>query len=287
MKIILVVIISICQALITSIPIYNKKLSDNRYNFPKNLSVAGRWMLVFIIVTICCTLGLYNISETEQAKFQLTLNDTLKHRDFRHQRREDSLSHTYTKQVDSSYKKSSQNFDEVILKYGLHFDSLNNKLVKGIDTMKRQTLVQKISPPEVYLDTIKVISYPNLMKRVTISFKNQKDEAKNVEIKLYAMGIVKETGDFLTLSPKMQRINIEQISSRGFDYIMDFTPRFTIRTYYIFMTGGYYDKNDKYYPFSNLSMLNGNNFRLNFPQGDDRDGLMGMFKKLFPELNNK
>ena len=288
MKIILVVIVAICQALITSIPIYNKKLSDNRSKFPKNLTNAGRWMLALIVITIISTMTLFSVSESDQRKFQTTLNDTLRNRDIRHERREDELSHSYTKQIDSSYKKSSQSFNEVVLKYGLHFDSLNNKLVKGIeiDSSKKQNFIQKMSPPELYLDTIKVSLHANNMKRVTFYFKNQKDEAKNGKINLYIMVVF--NGEFIK-GDNPQTIDIDQLlDNKTLSMSIDFlhSDIYSYKTYFFFFDGGYYDKNLKFYPFNNLSEINADNYKLSQPNGDHRLGVMGLFKKLFPEIKS-
>jgi len=284
MKIILVIIISICQALITSIPIYNKKLSDNRRPFPKNLTASGKWMIAFIVVTIICTLFLFDISENEQSKFQQTLNDTLRVRDSRLEKREDQLTSIYSIRLDSSYKKSSQNFNEVLLKYGLHFDSLNNRLVKQIDTTKRQVTLQKISPPELYLDTIKVTAHPNNLKRFTFYFKNNKDEAKQIAIKMFVMVLI--NGEFKKIG-NPSTIDIDQlIDGRPYQWPIDFlrTDLYNYKTYFFYFDGGYHDKTSGYYKFKYLVSVDGDNYEVRLPNGSYKEGLMSILKSLYPPL---
>ncbi|MES2427781.1 MAG: hypothetical protein V4560_12460 [Bacteroidota bacterium] len=206
----------------------------------------------------------------------------------------DSLQVLRDKQYDDSLrartkeitKEITNTFITALAANGKEYIAGQKKVIDMVrDSARRQILEQKVFPPEVYFDTLKAFTYPDKMKRFRIVFRNQKDEAKNVSIRLFLLTVGNDNGIVEKLFQNAQKIDAEQITNaKGFEYVIDFYTKYSIRTYYIYLDGGYYDKNNKYYPYNHFMALDGNTFRINYPQGDNREGLMGIFRQKYPEI---
>ena len=127
MTLILTIVIAIMQALIVIIPLKGK-LSDNRYKFPKYFTNRGYFLISCCVVTVIATVSVFFITEREERLSKRILDQQLKERDSIHQQKIVEAGKQYIEELD----KSNKNTVEVLAKYGLHYDSLQNKIVKLI-----------------------------------------------------------------------------------------------------------------------------------------------------------
>lgn len=207
MKIILIALIAICQVFITIIP--NKfKISDNRRKFPKDFTWTGWGLIILCSLTMISSVWLFLISDNEQNASQARLDTKLKTRDSLHEVSIKTLSKNYSIKVDSSYKKSEETFITVTAKFGLHYDSVNQRLEKKIDTSKVeiQPDLSLRSSDGMILDSIKRNTY-----FLTIYLQSKDAVSKNIDVKMYVIGEDRSSNLILPFS----YVNKNKLISKG------------------------------------------------------------------------
>ncbi len=132
MTLLLTIVIAVMQALIVIIPLKGK-LSDNRYKFPRNFTKRGYLLISCCIVTMIATISVFFITEREERVNKTILTQQLKERDSIHQQKIVEAGRQYIEELD----KSNKNTVEALAKYGLHYDSLQNKVVRLIRDSSR------------------------------------------------------------------------------------------------------------------------------------------------------
>lgn len=143
MKLVLTIIISIMQVLIVLIPIKGK-LKDNRYRFPKNFTSLGYLLISCCIITTLSTISIFIISENEEKNSKAELSSRLAERDSINQTKMNNVVSIYSDKIDSSNKITI----EILAKYGLKYDSVQNRIEKLIkdSTKKNVTIIQENLP---------------------------------------------------------------------------------------------------------------------------------------------
>jgi len=179
-------------------------------------------------------------------------------------------------------KEITNTFVTALAANGKEYVASQKKVIDMVrDSARRQIIEQKISPPEVFLDTVKANSYSTNMRRFVFYFKNRSDEAKDVNIKLYSVVLV--NGLFYKLEESYKTIYFDQMNSlQGYQIFLDFTPKGPIAKYYFYMRGQYLDKSKHLYSYKNFIQLDGQSFRFSLPQGEEREGIIGLFKQFYP-----
>ena len=175
------------QGLIAIIPLKGK-LSDNRFDFPKNFTRLGYSLIVCCIITMICTILLFSKSEKEEDEYKTILKSELSTRDSIHQKRIDQANEKYILKLDSNNK----NTIELLAKYGLKYDSSQKVIAKLVqDSSKRNiTIINGDDPVLMFCSGSGI--YDVIHRKDTLFFKiklcSEKATSKIEELKVTTLG---------------------------------------------------------------------------------------------------
>lgn len=191
------------------------------------------------------------------------------------------------KSIDSVQKNVIDRTNEGLKLFHLHYDSVQNKVVRLVkDSTRRSTNVFKIAPPFVEVDTILVQKIANSYLRFNFKVSAKNDVAKEISIKFYGLRV--SYGRYDRYDGPYSLLTLRQLNNSSILFPTDY-PNPQPEDYQFFdvlYRVDFKDNFNKSYGYIDIVELNLKTLSLRKPSGGTFDFKLDEFNKAYPVTKN-